>query len=309
GFVLHFDGTHVTAIDGREVAPQTATEDLFWVDGKPMPFAQAMVGGRAVGVPGLVKALEHAHQRHGSLPWATLFEPAMALASQGFAVSPRLHQLLQKDRFLRQDQQAAALYYLDDGNAVPVGHWLTNRRLAEVLKRLAREGSAALYDGPIAQRMVQAVRQHATNPGYLQHQDLQAYKPRVSKAMCFEYTSKPGVPYTICGMPPPSSGTLAVAQILGISRIAAGNRDLTWLAYLEAARLSFADRALYVADPAFVPAPAGDWLSLLTPGYLQPVTPALGGTRRHPHQPWPPCPSSPNTAPPTSAWSMPKAAP
>lgn len=269
GFVLHFDGTHVTAIDGREVAPQTATEDLFWVDGKPMPFAQAMVGGRAVGVPGLVKALEHAHQRHGSLPWATLFEPAMALASQGFAVSPRLHQLLQKDRFLRQDQQAAALYYLDDGNAVPVGHWLTNPRLAEVLKRLAREGSAALYHGPIAQRMVQAVRQHATNPGYLQHQDLQAYKPRVSKAMCFEYTSKPGVPYTICGMPPPSSGTLAVAQILGISRIAAGNRDLTWLAYLEAARLSFADRALYVADPAFVPAPAGDWLSLLTPGYLQ----------------------------------------
>ena len=269
GFVLHFDGTHVTAIDGREVAPQTATEDLFWVDGKPMPFAQAMVGGRAVGVPGLVKALEQAHQRHGSLPWATLFEPAIALASQGFAVSPRLHQLLQKDRFLRQDPQAAALYYLGDGNAVPVGHWLTNPRLAAVLMRLAREGSAALYDGPLAQRMVQAVRQHATNPGRLQRHDLLAYQPRVSEAMCFDYTSKPGIPYTICGMPPPSSGTLAVAQILAISRIAAVNDALTWLTYLEAARLSFADRALYVADPAFVPAPAGDWRSLLAPGYLR----------------------------------------
>jgi len=126
GFILHFDGAKVSAIDGRETAPQTVTEDLLMQQGQPIPFAQAMVGGRAVGVPGLVKALELAHRRHGRLPWATLFEPAIELATKGFLVSPRLHALLQKDRFLRQVPQAAALYYLANGNALPVGHRFVN---------------------------------------------------------------------------------------------------------------------------------------------------------------------------------------
>ena len=272
GFILHFDGAKVSAIDGRETAPQTVTEDLFMQQGQPMPFAQAMVGGRAVGVPGLVKALELAHRRHGRLPWATLFEPAIELATKGFLVSPRLHALLQKDRFLRQDPQAAALYYLANGNALPVGQRLVNTELAKVFKDLAQRGSVAFYEGARAQRMVQAVTGHASNPGQLQTHDLRNYSPRTVAAMCFDYTSQLGLPYTICGMPPPSSGTLAVAQILKLAALAprqTTDETQRWLHYLEASRLAFADRALYVADPAFVSAPAGDWLSLLNPAYLR----------------------------------------
>ena len=281
GFILHFDGANVSAIDGRETAPQTVTEDLFLEQGQPMPFAQAMVGGRAVGVPGLVKALEVAHRRHGRLPWATLFEPAIELATKGFLVSPRLHALLQKDRFLRQDPQAAALYYLANGNALPVGHRLVNTELAKVFKDLAQHGSVAFYEGARAQRMVQAVTGHASNPGQLQTDDLSNYSPRTVAAMCFDYTSQLGQPYTICGMPPPSSGTLAVAQILKLAALAprqATNKTHRWLHYLEASRLVFADRALYVADPDFVSAPAGDWLSLLNPRYLRHRASLIGST-------------------------------
>jgi len=281
GFILHFDGANVSAIDGRETAPQTVTEDLFSEQGQPMPFAQAMVGGRAVGVPGLVKALEVAHRRHGRLPWATLFEPAIELATKGFLVSPRLHALLQKDRFLRQDPQAAALYYLANGNALPVGHRLVNTELAKVFKDLAQHGSVAFYEGARAQRMVQAVTGHASNPGQLQTDDLSNYSPRTVAAMCFDYTSQLGQPYTICGMPPPSSGTLAVAQILKLAALAprqATNKTHRWLHYLEASRLVFADRALYVADPDFVSAPAGDWLSLLNPRYLRHRASLIGST-------------------------------
>ena len=281
GFILHFDGANVSAIDGRETAPQTVTEDLFLEQGQPMPFAQAMVGGRAVGVPGLVKALEVAHRRHGRLPWATLFEPAIELATKGFLVSPRLHALLQKDRFLRQDPQAAALYYLANGNALPVGHRLVNTELAKVFKDLAQHGSVAFYEGARAQRMVQAVTGHASNPGQLQTDDLSTYSPRTVAAMCFDYTSQLGQPYTICGMPPPSSGTLAVAQILKLAALAprqATNKTHRWLHYLEASRLVFADRALYVADPDFVSAPAGDWLSLLNPRYLRHRASLIGST-------------------------------
>jgi gamma-glutamyltranspeptidase/glutathione hydrolase len=281
GFILHFDGAKVSAIDGRETAPQTVTEELFLEQGQPMPFAQAMVGGRAVGVPGLVKALELAHRRHGRLPWATLFEPAIALATKGFLVSPRLHALLQKDRFLRQDPQAAALYYLANGNALPVGHRLVNTELAKVFKDLAQHGSVAFYEGARAQRMVQAVTGHGSNPGQLQTDDLSTYSPRTVAAMCFDYTSQLGQPYTICGMPPPSSGMLAVAQILKLAALAprqATNKTHQWLHYLEASRLVFADRALYVADPDFVSAPAGDWLSLLNPRYLRHRASLIGST-------------------------------
>ena len=281
GFILHFDGAKVSAIDGRETAPQTVTEDLFLQQGQPMPFAQAMVGGRAVGVPGLVKALELAHRRHGRLPWATLFEPAIELATKGFLVSPRLHALLQKDRFLRQDPQAAALYYLASGNALPVGHRLVNLELAQVFKDIAQRGSIAFYQGARAQRMVQAVTGHASNPGQLQTDDLRNYTPHTSAAICFDYTSQLGLPYTICGMPPPSSGTLAVAQILKLAALAprqATDETQRWLHYLEASRLAFADRALYVADPAFVSAPAGDWLSLLNPAYLRHRASLIGST-------------------------------
>ena len=147
------------AWDGRETAPAAADEALFLgADGRPLPFAEAAVGGRAVGVPGVLRMLEQAHRQHGRLPWAELFEPAIALAEQGFAVSPRLHALLGSDAALKREPRAAAYFYGADGQPHAVGHVLRNPALAEVLRRIAGQGSAAFYQGPAAQDMVARVQ-------------------------------------------------------------------------------------------------------------------------------------------------------
>ena len=278
-FLLHFDGHQVQAYDGRETAPAGATPGLFLdASGRPMPFADAVVGGRSVGVPGTVRMLALAHQRHGKLPWADLFQPAVALATQGFRVSPRMATLLAADPHLAKDPVAAAYFFDTDGKPWPAGHLLRNPELAAVLQRLAREGPDALMRGDIAQAMVDKVHQHPTNPGTLSLQDLQAYTPKVREPLCFDYAAAaPARAYRICGMPPPSSGALAVGQILGLLQstdaqrlpLAQGLPTADWLhLYTEAARLAFADRAQYVADPDFVQAPAGSWGSLLEPAYL-----------------------------------------
>ena len=278
-FLLHFDGHQVQAYDGRETAPAGATPGLFLdASGRPMPFADAVVGGRSVGVPGTVRMLALAHQRHGKLPWADLFQPAIALATQGFRVSPRMATLLAADPHLAKDPVAAAYFFDTDGKPWPAGHLLRNPELAAVLQRLAREGPDALMRGDIAQAMVDKVRQHPTNPGTLSLQDLQAYTPKVREPLCFDYAvAAPTKAYRICGMPPPSSGALAVGQILGMLQntgaqhlpLAQGLPTADWLhLYTEAARLAFADRAQYVADPDFVQPPAGAWSSLLEPAYL-----------------------------------------
>jgi len=287
-FLLHAQGSKVEAYDGREVAPMAADENLFMRDGKPMAFHDAVVGGRSVGVPGAIRMLEMAHKEHGKLPWASLFEPAIRLATDGFKVSARLNALTAQEKFLGQDPVASG-YFLDaHGKPWPVGHLLKNPEYAAVLRDIAQHGSKALLEGPVAEAMVRKVQGHATNPGKLSLADLAAYQPVKRQALCSDYSpSAAGAPtnqptatrsYRLCGFPPPSSGGIAVAQILSImANTPAGQMGLgadglpsaDWLhLYAEASRLAFADRNQYVADPAFVGAPAGDWSSMLRPDYL-----------------------------------------
>ena len=276
-FLLHYDGNDVQAFDGRETAPAAANEKLFLgVDGRPMPFFDAVVGGRAVGVPGAVRMLEMAHGKYGRLPWSKLFEPAIALADGGFKITPRLHSLLLQDAYLKRDVVAAAYFYKADGTPKDIGFTLRNPALADVLRKIAAVGSKALLEGEIAQAIVDKVQSHPTNPGKLSLADLAGYRSIRRDAICSDYGAN-GRDFRICGFPPPSSGAIAITQILGIlgsTRAASvpldnGLPSADWLhLYTEAARLAFADRDQYVGDPAFVQAPAGRWQSLLDPAYL-----------------------------------------
>ena len=276
-FLMHFDGKAVQAYDGRETAPAAANESLFiGKDGKPLGFYDAVVGGRSVGTPGTVRMLELAHREHGILPWAKLFEPAIILAEQGFPVSPRLHTLLKTEAHLKKDPVAAAYFYQADGTPHAIGHRLRNPALAVILRKIATGGSKALLEGDVAQAIVAKVTQHATNPGQLSLSDLANYKAIKRSAICHDYATGQRT-YVICGFPPPSSGAIAIGQILGILSqtqaaslpLAQGLPSAQWLhLYTEASRLAFADRAQHLADPDFVAPPAGDWMSLLNPAYL-----------------------------------------
>ena len=279
GFLLHFDGKKTQAFDGREAAPGAAKPNLFLdAKGAPMPFEQALVGGRAVGVPGLVRMLSMAQQQHGRLGWAKLFAPAIRIATEGFPISERMATLLASDKSLKLDPVASAYFYDRQGKPWPQGHVLTNPELAAVLTRIANEGSNALMLGELPQRMADVVRKHPTNPGTLAALDMSNYRAFVREPLCFDYP----VPaqqreYRICGMPPPSSGQLAIGQILGTLRalgelppaLQDGQPTPDWLhAYTEAARMALADRQLYVGDPLSVLPPGGSWSRLLEPAYL-----------------------------------------
>ena len=276
-FLLHFDGKRTLAYDGRETAPAGATSDLFLDSkGKPMAFMDAVVGGRSVGVPGTARMLALAHRQHGKLPWADLFKPAIALARDGFEVSPRMATLLAGEPHLSKDPVAAAYFFNANGKPWPTGHLLRNPELAAVLQQMAKAGPDALMTGDVAQAMVRTVRSHPGNPGTLSLEDLRNYKSEVREPLCFDHAVPPKS-YRICGMPPPSSGALAIGQILGMLQstdaprlpLVQGLPTADWLhLYTEAARLAFADRAQYVADPAFIAPPAGSWQSLLAPTYL-----------------------------------------
>ncbi len=279
-FLLHFDGKTTQAFDGRETAPAAATPGLFLQsNGQPMAMRQAMVGGRSVGAPGVVPMLALAHRQHGRLPWAQLFAPAIALANQGFAISPRMATLLAAESALQTDPVAARYFFDASGQPWPAGHLLRNPELAAVLQRIASEGPSALTRGEVAQAIATKVLGHPSNPGSLSLDDLAAYQPVERAPLCMNYrvVQAPARNYRLCGMPPPSSGMLAVGQILGtLAHTPAADlpvRDAQpgadWLhLYTEAARLAFADRAQYVADPQFVSAPAGNWARLLDAPYL-----------------------------------------
>ncbi len=296
-FLLHYNGQTVEAFDGRETAPAAANERLFLgPDGKPMAFHEAVVGGRSVGSPGAVRMLEMAHRQYGKLPWAQLFQPAIRLSEDGFPVSRRLHALLLPEVDLKKDPVALAYFYDATGQPWPVGHLLKNPELAAVLRQIAADGSKALLEGEVAQAIVNKVQQHPTNPGQLSLADLAGYQAKKREPLCHDHSAA-GKAYRICGMPPPSSGALAIGQILGMlantpahslpptrTPVDTGIRCVMapcpstrdevlpgadWLhLYTEASRLAYADRAQYVADPDFVPPPAGSWQSLLAPAYL-----------------------------------------
>ena len=278
-FLVHHDGQQVHTFDGRETAPAAATPELFVQAGQALPFMQSVVGGRAVGTPGVLRALALAHRRHGKLAWRALFEPAIQLAEQGFAIGPRLAALLRDDaaRMLRQDPQAGAYFFNADGSPKRAGTWLRNPELAAVLRDVAQQGDSAFYEGPLAQAIVTKVQTHARNPGGLALADLAGYRAVQREPLCFDYKA-----WRLCGMAPPASGALAIGQMLGmiehgaleLPRPVAAAKGLephidAVHVFSELGRLAFADRARYAADPDFVPLPGGSAAALLDARYLR----------------------------------------
>ena len=266
-FMLFHNGHNglLTAYDGRETAPAAAKPDRFLdANGKPLAFYDAVVGGRSVGVPGTLRMLELAHRQYGRLPWPRLFAPAIALAERGFPVSPRLNSEIAGERHMMQ-ARARAYFHHADGTPLAVGETLANPAFAATLKRIAEEGADALYKGEIARDIVETVRSYAADPGDLTEDDLAAYRAKVREPVCGRYRG-----YRICGMPPPSSGGIAVLQMLGmverfdLHALGPGSA-LAWHLFSEAGRLAYADREVYVGDPDFVAVPPG----LLDPAYLR----------------------------------------
>ncbi|MBI1778063.1 MAG: gamma-glutamyltransferase [Proteobacteria bacterium] len=245
----------ITSYDGRETAPASAKPDRFLgADGKPMRFYDAVVGGRSVGVPGVLRMLEMAHKAHGRLPWARLFEPAIRLSTEGFAISPRLYGLLKDEAHLPKSPTAKDYFYNPDGAPKAVGTRLANPALAETLSAIAKGGAEAFYAGPIAADMVRTVRE-AANAGDLTLADLAEYRAKERPAVCGPYRR-----YEICGMGPPSSGGITLLQILGILdgfALKPLKPPSVAAAHLlsEAERLAYADRGLYIADPDVVAVP------------------------------------------------------
>jgi gamma-glutamyltranspeptidase/glutathione hydrolase len=267
-FLLHYAArdAKLEAYDGRETAPARAKPGRFLgSDGKPLDWPAAVISGKSVGVPGLLRLLELTHRRHGKLPWAQLFEPAIKLAQGGFPISPRLSALVAADRFLPLDANARRYFYLADGKAKPAGTLLKNPEFAAVLKRVAAGGADAFYRGEIARDIAAAVRNHKRSAGDLAEADLAAYSAKQREPLCGAYRS-----WKVCGMPPPSSGGFAVLQILKILErfdLRALKPDSAEAVHLfaEAGRLAYADRNLYIADPDFVKMPLA---ALLESPYL-----------------------------------------
>ncbi|WP_244131540.1 gamma-glutamyltransferase family protein [Burkholderia gladioli] len=289
--LLYADDKTTEAYDGLETAPAAASERLFLDrDGKLLGPAQTVAGGRPVGVPGTLRMLELAHRAHGKLPWKRLFQPAIKLADQGFPISPRLAALIAGDPYLRADPAARAYFYEQDGRPKTAGTLLRNPAYAATLRQLAAGGANPFYSGAIAREIAAKVGQSA-NPGLLTQQDLGRYRALPRTPFCGDYRK-----WTLCGMPPPASGGLAIAQMFGLFdglpdwqklggqklvRNDGGGLEPTPQAahlFSEAGRLAYADRARYLADPERVPAPAGDWQRLVAPTYLAQRLQRIGDT-------------------------------
>lgn len=285
GFLLHYDAAtaSVQAYDGREVAPQAATENyLRWVSDadrtEPRPDARA--SGRSIGVPGIVGMLEDVHRDHGQTAWRDLFSPAVTLADRGFDVTPRLAAAIADAApQLKADPDAAA-YFLDpDGSAKPAGTRMTNPAYAKTLGAIATDGADAFYTGPIAEHIVAAAGSDAggRTPSLMTLEDLSSYSAKNREPVCTPYRDR-----VVCGMPPPSSGGIAVASTLGIlEHFPLGDHRPTGIDHnggrpavqgvhliAEAERLAYADRDRYIADTDFVALPGGSPDALLNSDYL-----------------------------------------
>jgi len=266
-FLVWYDAAtgEVTTLDGRETAPLSASPTLFQEDGAPMQFFDAVVGGRSVGVPGTPALMKKAHEKWGRVTWAGLFDPAIALAEDGFTVSPRLASLVLSAAPTMADQPATMGYFFPGGAPVRAGDTLTNAPYAATLRTLAAEGIAPFYTGEIAAAIVHAVQTAPGNPGGLEPIDLAIYQVRERPAVCLDYRA-----HEVCGMGPPSSGGLSVGQILGLIEpydIAGLGPDSpeAWRLIADASRLTFADRGRYMADSDYVPVPVK---GLLADAYL-----------------------------------------
>jgi len=257
-FLLWRDGGtgEITTLDGRETAPLAATPRLFQdASGEPLQFYDAVVGGRSVGVPGTPALMQAAHERWGRADWAGLFQDAILLAKEGFAVSPRLSIMVAGDAMRLSRFGPTRDYFLSDNSLLEVGETLRNPDYAETLRSLASEGAAAFYSGEIARDIVSTVRGAEGNPGVMTETDLAIYRVKERAAVCVPYRA-----YEVCGMGPPSSGGLTVGQILGMLEpfdlgAMGPESPEAWRLIGDASRLAFADRGRYMADDDFVPVP------------------------------------------------------
>lgn len=291
GFMTYYDAAagRVTIYDGRETAPAGATPDMFiGADGNALPFREAVVSGRATGVPGVVRMLDLAHREHGRLPWNALFGDAERAARDGFTISPRLGRFIHGNAPQNATPDVRAYFSGPDGALLRAGDTLRNPAYAEFLARLAAQGPDALHRGPTAERIVARIRAGAL-PGTMTLADLEAYRPEKREALCGAYRA-----YRVCVPPPPSSG-VALLQLLAMLEhgdiAARGPADPQgWFLFAEASRLMYADRDLYVGDPAFVSVPVA---GLLDPAYVAERA-ALIGPRAAAQ---PPLPGTPPGAP------------
>ena len=273
-FLIHHDGEEVRAYDGRETAPSSVEEGLFLdQDGESLAPMKAVASGRSVGVPGTLRMLEMAHGEHGRLPWSVLFDPAITLADGGVPVGAGLHRRLADTEALRDDAQASGFFFTEQGDPLPEGHRLKNPALAVIFQRVAEQDSSVLHTGDVARDIVGRVQNHPSIPGDLSLEDLATYTAKEREPLCSDWQD-----HRVCGFPPPASGHLTVMQILGaLAQLPPSEAGLEgelpgveWLhRYLEASRLAFADRGRYIADPAFVEAPGGDWSLMVAPDYLE----------------------------------------
>ncbi len=267
-FIVHWDeaAKDLKTYDGRETAPVAAKPDRFLRDGKPMAFDEAVRSGLSVGVPGLMRVLELAHQRHGKISWGKLFEPAIRLARDGFAMPERLHLLLKAEGPARFAIGARSYFFEESGAPHATGTVIKNPDYAETLAAIADKGAAAFYEGAIADAIVVAVAGAPAAKGDLTREDLKAYQAKERPAGCFTYRAR-----KICGMGPPSSGAITIAQTLqmieplgGVSGPFSVISAQALHIIGEAEKLAYADRNRYLADPDFVSIPSG----LLDAAYL-----------------------------------------
>ncbi|NUH66511.1 gamma-glutamyltransferase [Sulfitobacter sp. S0837] len=274
-FLVWYDAAtgKVTTLDGRETAPLAATPRLFQdADGEPLKFFDAVVGGLSVGTPGTPALMAEVHARWGNQDWQSLLTPAAELAEAGFPVSPRLAELVAGDVERLSRAADTAAYFLPEGAPIAAAAVLRNPAYANTLRAFAKEGAAAFYGGEIGKQIVAAV-QGASQPGVLSEMDLAIYRVKERAPVCAPYRG-----HEVCGMGPPSSGAVAVGQILGMLErfdLAAGPQDAEVLRLIgDASRLAFADRGRYLADSDFVPVPVK---GLLDRAYLKSRSDLLTG--------------------------------
>ena len=265
GFLLHQSGDGqqgLTTINGRETAPAAATSARFTdMDGKPISYLSAFQGGKSVGIPGNIRLMAMAHKKWGKLRWATLFEPAIKLAENGFVVNETLAlRLVQLGPLWDKFPETKALYSVDGKLAVK-GQTLRNPELAKTLRMIAKRGPDAFYKGDIAKSIVARVKNTAVAPSDMTMADLAAYKAKEQAAVCAPYRI-----YVVCGMGPPSSGATTVLQILGTlerfdMKAMGKDNPQSWHLIYEAMRLAYADREKYLGDPDFVDVPVAGLLN------------------------------------------------
>ncbi len=260
------DGT-VTSYDGRETAPAGATPDWFLDEnGEVPPFRDSVRSGLSVGVPGNLALAAKAHAEHGKLPWAELFAPAIALARDGFRVNPRLNSSLSESSDTgARSAEAQALFYDASGKPLAVGTTVKNPALARTLEKIAQAGPEAFYRGDLARHIASTVADDTPRPNPMDLRDIERYVAKERAPLCGEYRA-----FRICAMGPPTSGGIAVLQMLGqlerFDLAALGPRNPeTWHLFVESQRLAYADRELYLADSDFVPVPSQ---GLIAPDYL-----------------------------------------